>query len=552
MRTATIEAIADGRPGLQAKVARIRSLVEKAKRDPHFRDRVHELLQQLPEKDHAAEISTLVEHVRRGVRYMRDPWSPTGLELFIEPQTMLADIESGKASGDCDDHVILASALLETAGYPTRYRVGGVPPDIYQHIWLDVQHPRKGWLPVELTRKDKPVGWDPSPRFPLVETLSDLPMKHRYTPGGALTTQLVDTKTRDPIAGTSYQTRYHRNAERVSADMARARNERVAASRRRGLRRGALGAPPSYENIVPLAQTALPYGSTPSDFLQMVDRGRINPDDFFTPSLGGELGFLKKLRKKQKKLRKRIFKTLKKASPIRMLAKKSPLLKMFKKKKRGPQQPGDEYAGTMPAGSGSLLPSAPAPEIYSPGTSFESAAGGWALPDGVPDQTSVWPEYEDAPMPDINYGSYIPTPDEFPEQPGDPYGVPAFDHEYGATTEATGFSPEYEFTDDTAQPDDAMHYGTLGAMEMLGQTPWYQDVLKGAAQTALAYQQAKLQQRAVAKGYIQAPPPPTMTAPVPGPERIIYRQSAPAPASALTKALPWVAVAAVGLLLLKR
>lgn len=521
MRTATIEAIADGRPGLQAKVARIRSLVEKAKRDPNFRDRVHELLQRLPEKDHTAEITALVEHVRRGVRYMRDPWSPTGLELFIEPQTMLADIESGKASGDCDDHVILASALLETAGYPTRYRVGGVPPDIYQHIWLDVQHPRKGWLPVELTRKDKPVGWDPSPRFALVETLSDLPMQHRRQrrtdQDGTLTKQYV----------------YHIAAQR----------------RRRGL-----GEPPSYENIVPLAQTALPYGSTPSDFLRLVDGGRINPDDFFTPSRGGELGFLKKLKKKHKKLRKSLFKGLK--APLKLhkkIAKKSPLLKMFKKKKRGPQQPSDNVeAGIMPVGSGNLLPSAPAPEMYSPGTSFESAAGGWALPDGVPDQTSVWPEYEDAPMPDIDYGSYIPTPDEFPEQAGDPYGVPAFDHEYGSTTEQTGFSPEYELTDDTAQPEDASMYGTLGAMEMLGQTPWYQDLLKGAAQTALVYQQGKLQQRALAKGYIQAPPPPTMTAPVPGPERIIYRQSAPAPASALTKALPWVAVAAVGLLLLKR
>ena len=81
---------------------------------------------------------------------------------------MMRDIEdpNTRASGDCDDHVILASALLETAGYPTRYVVGGLPPQDYKHIWLEVRHPREGWLPIELTKKDVPVGWDPAPTRP--------------------------------------------------------------------------------------------------------------------------------------------------------------------------------------------------------------------------------------------------------------------------------------------------------------------------------------------------------------------------------------------------
>lgn len=165
----TLESIPNGKPGLLVKVRRIRSMVEDAKRDPSFREHVAALLHDIPEKDQSAEIARLVTFTRSRVRYLRDPWSPTGLELFVEPRKMLADAEAGTAAGDCDDHVILASSLLETAGYPTRYVVGGLPPDDYRHIWLEVHHPKRGWLPCELTKKDWPVHRDPAGKFPFVE-----------------------------------------------------------------------------------------------------------------------------------------------------------------------------------------------------------------------------------------------------------------------------------------------------------------------------------------------------------------------------------------------
>lgn len=167
---ATLESIPGGAPGLRIKTRRIRAMVERAKRDPRFRQKVAALVHHLDEKDHSGEIAELVDYVDRGIRYLRDPYAPKGLELFIEPRRMLADIEAGSAAGDCDDHVLLASAMLETAGYPTRYRVGGFPPDHYRHIWLEVQHPREGWQPIELTKKDWPIGRDPSGKFPLLET----------------------------------------------------------------------------------------------------------------------------------------------------------------------------------------------------------------------------------------------------------------------------------------------------------------------------------------------------------------------------------------------
>ena len=170
-----LETIPDGRPGLDAKVRKIRALVEAAKRDPSFRQRAAAIVARVPQRDQVGEITAVFDFVRDGVRYLRDPWAPEGLELFTAPALLLRDVDEGIAAGDCDDHVILASALLETIGYRTRYRIGGLPPDHFRHIWLEVQS-ANGWLPLELVKKDEPVGYDPSPRFPLTLTLDGVHM----------------------------------------------------------------------------------------------------------------------------------------------------------------------------------------------------------------------------------------------------------------------------------------------------------------------------------------------------------------------------------------
>jgi len=167
--TAQLETIPGGAPGLALKARRMRGMVERAKRDPRFRSHVADLLRDLPEKDHQGEIHRLIDFVRTNVRYMRDPWSPGGLELFTDPRTLLRDVFRGTASGDCDDHVILASALLETAGYETRYPVGAAGPEDYRHIWIEVLNPSTGWITADLTTKEQEIGWDPGPDYHHVE-----------------------------------------------------------------------------------------------------------------------------------------------------------------------------------------------------------------------------------------------------------------------------------------------------------------------------------------------------------------------------------------------
>lgn len=213
--TAKLETIPGGAPGLALKARRMRSMVESAKRDPRFRARVAALLQDLPEKDHQGEIRRLIDFVRTNVRYMRDPWSPGGLELFTDPRTLLRDVGRGTASGDCDDHVILASALLETAGYETRYPVGAAGPEDYRHIWIEVLNPSAGWISADLTTKEQEIGWDPGPDYHHVE--------------------IHDGKGAPPMLG-------HYHAPRAL--------------------------PPSFQNAY--AEPGVYVGSTPSDFFRAV------------------------------------------------------------------------------------------------------------------------------------------------------------------------------------------------------------------------------------------------------------------------------------------
>lgn len=168
MLGASRERIPDGAPGLRVKVRRIRELVEASKRDPNFRALVARHVSDLAPRDNSAEIERVVSLVRGRMRYIRDPY---GVETFTDPRLLWSQMERGDgAIGDCDDHVLAASAALEVLGYPTRYRVGGEGPGRYRHIWLEVAPNRfDGWLPIELTRP-LPIGYDPSERFAHVES----------------------------------------------------------------------------------------------------------------------------------------------------------------------------------------------------------------------------------------------------------------------------------------------------------------------------------------------------------------------------------------------
>lgn len=570
-----LETIPEGRAGLDAKVRKIRGLVEAAKRDPAFRERAAAIVATVPQRDQVGEITAVFDFVRDGVRYLRDPWAPEGLELFTAPAQLLRDVDRGTAAGDCDDHVILASALLETIGYRTRYRIGGLPPDHFRHIWLEVQAPG-GWMPLELVKKDEPAGYDPSPRFPLTLTLDGASsmfdtMQGLGAPQGGFAranpTKLVEAMNRG-----MKEARTQRQASRPvqerrrevarAAERASLTNQRLpssigarlvaeggvrafdrldatvrqkvaqAASRPAPGRRGQplLGdyeTPPSFQNT---PQEERWFGFTPSDVWR---------DDELADDVLGLEGLGKKLKKLRKKVKKSATKIGRKAVKIhKKLLDPRESLKRLKKGLKG--------AGKL---VGSILKK----------PRGEGAGGEAAADDGT--------KLQPLPYRDTGATGLVP-PSLFDEgggggggggfegsEPYDPWGTwdaqsedqeveslytPATAAEIGPDAELPGEgegsyipTPDWEATenpfDDPASGDEGMDYNAMDVADptsvygenegsgMLGD--WMTDLVQQVGNTVLTYQQARLQKKAADKGYAPlqfgATVPPVATTPVP-------------------------------------
>lgn len=503
----SIETIPEGRAGLDIKCRRIRELVESAKRDPAFRARAAEIVAGVPEKDHDGEIGTVFDYVRDGIRYLRDPWSPDGLELFTTPQRLLQDIDEGVAAGDCDDHVILCSALLETVGYPTRFRIGGLPPDHFRHIWLEVRHPRKGWLPLELVNKDEGLGFDPSGRFPLTLTLDGVAMFNHVGLGaqGGFARRNTGAYSRRQMA--SMETR----RVRVQADLI---------GRQPGRHRGgALGdyeLPPSYDRI------PQSFDNTP-----MQDRWEAagTPSDLWREQELGDLGSLRKAFKKATKSVSKATKgvargigqtasTIGKAGKL-MLNPMAAVTSLVQRRSSGGQESGGAPGNYTSPGSGGGFPPGtftPPPSAYEPagGDPMIPAAGGGGSYDMTEPMEPMAPEDEWGPwdadseeqeehslytpataaefgpdmvMPGQGRGSFVPTPG-WPPPVDDPFSEPV--------SGAEGM--DY----DSARVDDPTAvYGETS--DTMGD--WMTDLVSQVGSTVLTYQQARLQAQAAKRGY---------------------------------------------------
>lgn len=66
--------------------------------------------------DDRGHVDRLARFVRRAVVYVKDP---INAEFVQTPDVMLLQIhDTGRAHGDCDDHVLLFAALAESLGIP--------------------------------------------------------------------------------------------------------------------------------------------------------------------------------------------------------------------------------------------------------------------------------------------------------------------------------------------------------------------------------------------------------------------------------------------------
>jgi hypothetical protein len=115
----------------------MQQVARKRAADPRVRMLALEVLLHdgVPSHAYLQESASIGRFVRENVRYVRDI---NGVETIIDPLLLLAQIEAGKAQGDCDDMSLLIATMLLSIGHNpffaiVKYRRFFGP---YSHIYV--------------------------------------------------------------------------------------------------------------------------------------------------------------------------------------------------------------------------------------------------------------------------------------------------------------------------------------------------------------------------------------------------------------------------------
>lgn len=140
-----------GREGTKHTLYMMRKLVRQGKKSPMVRQLAVELTQGLEQKNWIGEIDAIHKFVRDRIRFVKDI---RGVETLHTVEKIL-----NNSAGDCDDKSILASALLESLGHPTRLVAIGFNKGIFSHVYPETRIGDK-WVTLETT-EPVPLGWKP-------------------------------------------------------------------------------------------------------------------------------------------------------------------------------------------------------------------------------------------------------------------------------------------------------------------------------------------------------------------------------------------------------
>ena len=154
----TILPLPTGDAGVSLTLSHLRQFVVQSQTSELAHAAVQDALALTPEKSPQAEAAALLAWVRSRYRYTLDP---VEVELVRDPRYLLRQIQTqGMFYGDCDDASVLLAALLETAGYPTRFVVQGDAGDSFAHVLVEVDLDG-AWTAADLTNRSAALGWAP-------------------------------------------------------------------------------------------------------------------------------------------------------------------------------------------------------------------------------------------------------------------------------------------------------------------------------------------------------------------------------------------------------
>lgn len=189
------------------EIPRMRSYVHEFKADPDVVRLARTVVKLCDAKDRECEMRALFNWTKNHIRYVFDPvdgeviqTAPSHIADMSTPPALLRAIlgdeliaqmrgfgvgfkvlsapnqmECGgcftptiagplaRSSGDCDEGSTFLATLLAAVGIPSRFRFGGVShgPDSqsWQHVWVQADDGKGGWVDMDVTEKDADLGW---------------------------------------------------------------------------------------------------------------------------------------------------------------------------------------------------------------------------------------------------------------------------------------------------------------------------------------------------------------------------------------------------------
>lgn len=114
MRASSWIPVSDGDAGVRVILGHLNRMKEFYGAQPAIRAAALAVASGGINDDDAGHLAKLARFVRQSVIYVKDP---VNAEFVQTPDVLLLQIhETGKAYGDCDDHVLLFAALVESLG----------------------------------------------------------------------------------------------------------------------------------------------------------------------------------------------------------------------------------------------------------------------------------------------------------------------------------------------------------------------------------------------------------------------------------------------------
>lgn len=144
----------DGIPGTLQTLEIMAQAIRSDAVNPTVRQIALQIVRDCPGHAFDCEIQKLFDYVQKRIVYRHDP---INLERV---QDTIRTVQVFK-TGDCDDKIVALAGLLGSIGHISRLVViGQSSRSQFGHVFLEVLTKKKGWISLDPTPEDAPIGFE--------------------------------------------------------------------------------------------------------------------------------------------------------------------------------------------------------------------------------------------------------------------------------------------------------------------------------------------------------------------------------------------------------